>query len=93
MIGSMKRVDTASGVSNVLYLVLAVMGGMWMPLESMPQIMQNIGIWLPSYNFSNGAWELIRGHAPEMRNILILLVYLILFMILSTYIRKKQEAV
>ncbi|WP_410772518.1 ABC transporter permease [Fontibacillus sp. BL9] len=93
LVGTMKRVDTASGVSNAIYLALAVTGGMWMPLEIMPKLMQHIGKWLPSYNFGNGAWEIIRGHAPDWSNILILLGYLILFMILSTYIRKKQEVV
>ncbi|RCX18502.1 ABC-2 type transport system permease protein [Fontibacillus phaseoli] len=93
LVGTMKRVDTASGVSNAIYLALAVTGGMWMPIEIMPKLMQHIGKWLPSYNFGNGAWEIIRGHAPDWSNILILLGYLILFMILSTYIRKKQEVV
>lgn len=93
LIGSMKRVDTASGVSNMIYLVLAVMGGMWMPIDIMPRFIQHISKWLPSYNFGNGAWQIIRGDAPDWSNVLILLVYLIAFMILSTYIRKKQEVV
>lgn len=93
LVGTMKRVDTASGVSNAIYMALAVIGGMWMPMEVLPKLMQNIGKWLPSYNFGNGAWEIIRGNAPHWSNVVILLGYLILFMLLSTYIRKKQEVV
>jgi ABC-2 type transport system permease protein len=93
LVGTMKRVDTASGVSNVVYMVLAVTGGMWMPIEIMPDLMQKVAKWLPSYNFGNGAWEIIRGHSPQLLNFLIIIGYLILFMILSTYIRRKQEAV
>ncbi|MEH7109409.1 MULTISPECIES: ABC transporter permease [Bacillaceae] len=93
LIGMMKKVETAAGVSNVLYMVLAVSGGMWMPLEIMPKIMQNIGKWLPSYNFGNGAWEIVRGSMPQWKNVLILISYLVLFMLLSKYIRRKQEAV
>lgn len=93
LVGNMKRAETASGVSNALYLSLAVMGGMWMPMDILPRLMQAIGRWLPSYPFGSGAWAIIRGQAPEWSNVLILLGYLILFMILSTYIRKKQEAV
>lgn len=93
LVGTMKRVDTASGISNVIYMILAILGGMWMPIDILPKVMQHIAVWLPSYNFGNGAWEIIRGHAPEWRNILILLGYLALFMIISTYIRKKQEVV
>ncbi|MGE6256454.1 ABC transporter permease [Heyndrickxia sporothermodurans] len=93
LIGAMKKVETAAGVSNVLYMVLAVAGGMWMPLEVMPKVMQSIGKWLPSYNFGNGAWEIVRGQLPSWKNIIILFGYLIIFMLLSKYVRRKQEAV
>lgn len=93
LIGTMKRVDTASGVSNILYLLLAITGGMWMPMEVLPKVVQAIGHWLPGYNYGNGAWEIVRGNTPELKNIAILIGYLILFMVLSTYIRRKEEAV
>jgi ABC-2 type transport system permease protein len=93
LIGLMKKVETAAGISNVLYMVLAVAGGMWTPLEVMPKTMQAIGKWLPSYNFGSGAWEIVRGGMPSWKNILILIAYLILFMLLSKYIRRTQEAV
>ncbi|MEH7331182.1 ABC transporter permease [Neobacillus drentensis] len=93
LVGMMKKVETAAGVSNVLYMVLAISGGLWMPLEIMPKMMQAIGKWLPSYNFGNGAWEIVRGNMPDWKNILILIAYLVLFMLLSMYIRRKQEAV
>ncbi|MFE8695472.1 ABC transporter permease [Cytobacillus sp. FJAT-53684] len=92
LVGTMKRVDTASGVSNVIYMILAISGGMWMPMEIMPAFIQKIGVWLPSYNFGNGAWEIIRGNSPEWINIILLIGYLFLFMLLSSYIRRKQEA-
>jgi len=93
LFGTMKRVDTASGVSNAVYMILAICGGMWMPIDILPRMMQRIAHWLPSYNFGGGAWAIIRGQSPEWSNALILLGYFLLFMLLSTYIRKKQEAV
>lgn len=93
LVGTMKRVDTAVGVSNVVYMVLAITGGMWMPMDVLPNVIQKVGLWLPAYQFGNGAWEIIRGQAPELKNILLLAAYLLLFMLLSSYIRRKQEAV
>lgn len=93
LIGLMRKVETAAGISNVLYMLLALGGGMWMPFEVMPDMMQNIGQWLPSYHFGSGAWELVRGGSPTWKNILILIAYMMLFMLLSKYIRRKQEAV
>lgn len=92
LIGTMKKVDTATGVSNVLYMGLAISGGMWMPMEVMPSFMQNIGQWLPSYHFGSGAWEIVRGGSPNLSSVFILFGYLCLFMVLSGYVRRKQEA-
>ncbi|WP_100330024.1 ABC transporter permease [Bacillus xiapuensis] len=92
LFGAMRKVETAAGVSNVLYIALALCGGLWMPLDVMPETMQKIAEWLPSYHYGSGAWELIRGDAPSWKNVLILLSYFLLFMILSSYTRRKQEA-
>lgn len=93
LVGMMKRVDTAAGVSNIIYMILAITGGMYMPFDILPKTVQAIGSWLPAFHFGNGAWEIIRGNGPEILNIAILAAYLIVFMLLSTYIRRKQEAV
>lgn len=93
LIGNMKRVDTASGVSNFIYLAMALLGGMWMPSEVLPEVLQTIGKLLPSYHFRAGSWNLAAGELPGLVNVLFLIGYLLLFMVLSTYIRKRQEAV
>ncbi|MEH7225135.1 ABC transporter permease [Bacillus sp. JJ1566] len=92
LVGTMKRVDTAAGVSNMIYMILAISGGMWMPLEIMPNFIQSIGKWLPSYHFGSGAWEIVRGGYPDWLNFTLLIGYLFLFMVISGYTRRKQEA-
>lgn len=91
LVGTMKRVETAGGVSNMIYLVLAVLGGLMMPLEIMPNIIQTIAKWIPSYHFGNGAWQIVRGEWPNLINFLAIIGYLFLFVLISNYIRRKQE--
>lgn len=93
LLSCMKKLDAAIGISNLLYFALAILGGMWMPVEMMPKLIQQIGSWLPSYAFRNGVWTLSAGHMPEIRDMLILLGYLIIFMLLSTYFREKKGLV
>ncbi|WP_433745769.1 ABC transporter permease [Falsibacillus pallidus] len=92
LIGLMKKVETAAGISNIIYMVLAVAGGLWMPIDVMPKLMKNIAQWLPSYHFGNGVWEISNGSLPGWKDIVILVAYLAVFMLLSKYIRRKQEA-
>ncbi|MCM3362786.1 ABC transporter permease [Niallia sp. MER TA 168] len=93
IIGTIKKVETASGISNLLYMSMAITGGMWMPIEVFPSFMQQVAKWVPSYHFANGAWEIIRNHYPSFSSYLMIIGYLVLFMVLSTYIGKKREAV
>ncbi|GKV57188.1 putative transport permease YvfS [Sporosarcina sp. NCCP-2222] len=93
LVGTMKKVDTASGVSNIFYLLLAITGGLWMPMEILPKLVQTIGMWLPAFHYGNGAWSIVRGDFPEVKNVLILVMYLLLFMVISVYSRRKQEVV
>ncbi|WP_199562811.1 ABC transporter permease [Sporosarcina sp. BI001-red] len=93
LIGTMKKSDTASGVSNLIYLALAVTGGMWMPMEFMPKLLQQVAQWIPSYQYAAGAWSIIRGEAPGLVGILVLIAYTVVFMILSIQRRRMQEAI
>lgn len=93
IIGSFKKVETASAISNLLYMAMAITGGMWMPIEIFPSFMQKVAQWVPSHSFANGAWEIIRSQAPDWRNYLIIIGYIFLFMVLSLYISKNQKVV
>ncbi|MDO3413211.1 ABC transporter permease [Saccharibacillus sp. CPCC 101409] len=93
LLGCMRKVDTANGIGYILYMGLAVLGGLWIPLDMMPDAVRQIGRWLPAYNYGQGAWSIAGGTAPSPVSIAILLGYLVAFMILSGYVRKKQEAV
>lgn len=93
LIGCMKKVDTANGVSYIIYMGLAVAGGLWMPIDIMPSFVQKIAKWLPSFNYADGAWSITDGGTPSMIGLLILLGYLVAFMVISGYVRRKQEAI
>ncbi|UOY92267.1 ABC transporter permease [Ectobacillus sp. JY-23] len=92
-IGTFKSIDTAAAVGNVLYMLLSILGGLWMPLEIMPKTIRAIGEWLPTYRFGHGAWNIVAGKMPDMTSIMALAGYMMVFIVLSIYIRKRQGAI
>jgi ABC-2 type transport system permease protein len=57
--------QTATAVTTLTMMALAMLGGLWVPLELMPDAMQAIGRLLPSYWASQiGAWPLVGGDFP-----------------------------
>ncbi|MED2984070.1 ABC transporter permease [Bacillus thuringiensis] len=93
VIGSIKKADAAAGLANILNMSLAIVGGLWMPIEVFPKMLRTIGEWTPTYHFGSGAWDIVAGKSIGWENIAVLGGYFLIFVVVSIYIRKRQEAV
>ncbi len=82
-ISALKSPDTASAISNLLALGLALIGGLWMPLSQMPEVVRVIGEWTPSYLYAKGAWSLLANQPIPMTSLFGILAYFLLFMAAS----------
>ncbi|MFC4617474.1 ATP-binding cassette domain-containing protein [Camelliibacillus cellulosilyticus] len=92
-IGTVRNVNVVQAISNILYLGLALAGGLWTPLSSLPKLVRVVGEWLSSYRYGHGAWQWSAGRSPTWIDLIVLLSYFLLFVILSTYSLVKQEEV
>lgn len=92
LLGTMRNVELVQVVSNLVYMAMSVAGGLWMPTETMPKLMRDIAELLPTNRLGQGAWRIVAGSAVEWASIAILAAYVIVFMLVSSYIIKKQEA-
>ncbi len=90
-VGVLFRVEAATLVCNIFNLVLGVLGGLWFPVAIMPQLMQDIAHWTPSYRFAHLAWQTVAGAAVQLSDVLVLLAYAVLFVLLTIWVLRKQE--
>ncbi|MFD0692865.1 ABC transporter permease [Paenibacillus sp. GCM10027628] len=93
LIGTLKSVEVTQVVSQIIFMATSIIGGLWFPIQSMPKIMQDIASYSPSFRFGQGAWNIISGGGLSLEGVIILAAYLIVFVVLSSYILKKQKAV
>jgi len=49
VIGYLAKPDSVQQVSGLLYMLLSIFGGLWVPVESMPHLMRVISEWTPVY--------------------------------------------
>ena len=80
-----------SVVGNLLYMGLAVMGGLWMPISLFPEWMQAIGKCLPTYQLM----ELIKtflnkGQVNVFASVYLTLFTLVLFALVIIYRRHSE---
>ena len=62
VIGSFAGPQSAPATVNMIYLPLAFLAGLWMPLEILPPVVQRIAPFLPTYHFAQLALGVL--HAP-----------------------------
>jgi ABC-2 type transport system permease protein len=72
VIGSLTDGDSATGVTTIVYLSLAALGGLWMPAKVLPPGMRAVAHALPSYRLAELAWRVAGGHTPPASAVAVL---------------------
>ncbi len=55
--------NSAPAVVNLIYLPMAFLSGLWVPIEMLPGFMKNLATWLPAYHFAQLALQAVgAGH-------------------------------
>jgi len=93
LIGSIKNADFVQVLSMIIYMGMSILGGLWFPTETMSSTMRNIAHVLPTYRLGQGAWDAVAGASVNWNGVLILVGYVVVFLVLSSYVMRKQEAV
>ena len=71
-IGSLVGADAAQPLTVACYLVLSILGGVWMSVSVLPSGMRAVAHWTPSNRFADLGWSVVAGHAPSASDLLIL---------------------
>ncbi|MEU7000321.1 ABC transporter permease [Nonomuraea sp. NPDC046570] len=70
---------TASGVGSLVMFPLMFVGGMWIPRESMPDVMRIIGDYSVAGPFAQTMRDTWAGNAPQLTHVLVVSVALLVF--------------
>ncbi|SEN91596.1 ABC-2 type transport system permease protein [Amphibacillus marinus] len=76
-----KNENMGIGITQIIALGGAMIGGLWMPTEFLPRFIQRLGLFLPQYWAQDGFLEIMiygGNLADVLLNILILLLYALL---------------
>lgn len=93
LLGYVTGPDAAFGVMFGIYLFLAAVGGLWMPVEVLPTVLQHIAVTLPSNRFAELGWRLVSGGSPSAVGAVILAGWLVLLAALAGVGYRRANAV
>lgn len=71
-IGYLAGDEIAFPLTMALYFALGALGGLWMPLSTMPHVMQDIAQFLPSNAVAELGWRIAGGQASVPRAVVVL---------------------
>lgn len=63
LIGFSVPPNAAGGITNLIYLPMSLVSGLWFPIELMPALVRMIAQWTPTYHFAQLALSV--AHAPN----------------------------
>ena len=75
--------ESAYAVSLAIYFSLGILGGLFLPLQYMPDLVQQIGRALPSYDYARLGWDLVAGRSVSWIHAGWLAVYLVAFLAIA----------
>ena len=80
-----------SVVGNIVYMALAVLGGLWFPLTMFPKWLQPIGKLTPSYQLMQVVSTYLEHHEFNILSALVVLGYTVFFGVLVIQLKKRIE--
>ena len=91
MLTLLPSMQLMSVVGNIVYMLLAVLGGLWFPITMFPDWMQSIGKTTPTYQLMQVVNSYLKDHTFNINAMLILLAYTVLIIVLTIQLNKKIE--
>ncbi|MFE9384713.1 ABC transporter permease [Streptomyces sp. NPDC007025] len=89
-IGYLATGDAVRPITMLCYFGLAFMGGLWLPMSSLPGWAQDIGAWLPTHAYTALGRAVEVGEAPHPEDAALLLAYLVLFAGAAAWLYRKD---
>jgi ABC-2 type transport system permease protein len=75
LLGYLFDASSAQGGMMITYFALAILGGLWVPVSNMADVLVTIAHVLPSYHLANLGWQALAGGAPDPVDVVVLAAY------------------
>lgn len=76
-------------VANLVYLPLSFAGGLWLPPNALPELVQNISEYLPTRYLGEIIWSVTLEQPFKQAHINGLIVYFVIFFMMAFWLRRR----
>jgi ABC-2 type transport system permease protein len=90
LIGLALDEKAAGGAIGLVGVVLAMLGGLWVPVQIFPDVLQTVARALPSYWYAELGRDLVAGSAPAPTGVLALAGFAVAFALLAVIVAARR---
>lgn len=91
-IGYLARPTAAAPVIQLIYLPIAFASGLFLPLEGLPEIVQDIAPYLPTYRYAELAWSAVGANTEPLREAVLWLAgYGVAFLVVAVWAYRRED--
>lgn len=85
--------NSAPAILNLIYMPMAFIGGLWIPVQALPELLQRVAQGLPTYHFAQLAFGVFGASEPgsDLWHLLYLLVFTVVFVALAVVFYFRDE--
>jgi ABC-2 type transport system permease protein len=91
-IGYWTSPKTSVPITNLTYLPLAFIGGLWLPPQFLPSVVAAISPWTPTRQFGELVWSSVSGESWPLRALATLAVYAMVFTAIAVFGYRRNES-
>jgi ABC-2 type transport system permease protein len=92
-IGYSSGPNAAPALANLIFLPLSFASGLFMPLRQLPEFVQRIAPYLPTYHYGQLAWSAVGAPSePLLTSLAWLAGYTVLFMALTARAYRREQS-
>ncbi|VUX10855.1 ABC-2 type transporter [Streptococcus vestibularis] len=92
LIAQIKSQQIMSLVANIIYLVLPIVSGSWMPISMFPKWVQSISEWSPVYHVNELVVNFAINGKFSWKSLIYILVYVTIATRLALFIKSHRES-
>ena len=90
LIGLALDEKAAGGATGFVGVVLAALGGLWVPVQVFPETMRTFAYGMPSYWYAEAGRDVAAGSAPAGQAVLVLAAFTAAFAVLAVLVARRR---
>nr|WP_268820378.1 ABC transporter permease [Paraglaciecola sp. G1-23] len=92
-LGMMLKAESAPAIVNVIYLPMAFLSGLWIPITMLPNFLQTFANFLPPYHLSQLALKVMQQDVGDsvFTHLLALTLFAVIFFVFALVAHKRKQ--